>query len=162
MDPTNPNQSPEQTLEFDRLFTSFDFQSVFELYEYQDSIMELEDGEVKLISHPVSLQFAEKFKDSAGLLEENSDYYDGITTPEGTELEDLIAEDLIIQKLLKDRNVAHDDLDRAQFAKAIRIRRSVLVYLYREDERSPLAPEADAPTAVDIIHALKSRLGKAG
>ena len=96
-----PKPTPEQNLDYEVLFTRFSIKDIISLSIYQEEMIDSVEGVVKLTLDPISEEFIDKFPDDFKLLEKNRDEYDDILTPSGEDLEDLIAEDKIIQALVK-------------------------------------------------------------
>jgi len=156
------SQTPEQSSEFDILFTKFSYLDVIKLSDYHKSIFANPDGVADIVSQPISLAFSEKFKDDFRLLEDNTDFYDERMTAEGADIEDIIFDDPIIQALLLDRNKPMHEDDKEKYAKAIKVRRSVLAYLYLDDVRSPQGYEESMESNIsDIEDFRKNHLGNA-
>jgi len=143
----------EQYLEYDILFKCFSLKDIGELSNYQEEIFSSDGGVAKLALDPISKEFIDKFPDTYKILEENNDQYDEVFAPTGECLEELIAKDEAIQALINAYRIAvkiegskamilFDNGPRLEakeaYKNALWVRRSVLAYKFKQDNRSLL------------------------
>ncbi len=141
------NTQPTFELSHAEIFESFNPEDIFELKTYQEEILKL-NGVRCLSLGPVSLKFMTTYPETSAQLTTNEDMYDGMATPGGIPLEDIIDEDEVTIALSTARNGLRvvsaagfgkssyvDTLgkqiedEHEEYSRAIRARRSVIAFL---------------------------------
>lgn len=161
--PEKLNLTPEQTLEFD-FFPKFSLLDMTKLYVYQGETAMLQPERIRaLASSPISEDFKSKFPDAYSMLGDNTDEYDGFVTPEGEAIEDVIAEDPLINLIIAEsRRLKEGEISKvgvttvneslkSDLFTTLMVRRSVLAYLIKRDGRSPISIDEMVPDDLSEI-----------